>query len=74
MIVEYNEHDYDVAIKRLNELLVEVGTNERHPLYELLDALGTVIYAYEEQHEPISECTGRVGCLKRYETFPSFWL
>ena len=42
----YNEHDYDVAIKRLNELLVEVGTNEQHPLYELLDALGAVIYAY----------------------------
>ncbi len=55
----HNEHDYDVAIKRLNELLVEVGTNERHPLYELLDALGAVIYAYEEQHEPIPECTGR---------------
>ncbi len=25
----HNEHDYDVAIERLNELLDEVGTNER---------------------------------------------
>ena len=55
----HNEHDYDVAIERLNDLLDEVGTNEQHPLYELLDALGAVIYAYEEQHEPIPECTGR---------------
>ena len=55
----HNEHDYDVAIEHLNELLDEVGTNEQHPLYELLDALGAVIYAYEEQHEPIPECTGR---------------
>jgi len=55
----HNEHDYDAAIERLNELLDEVGTNERHPLYELLDALGAVIYAYEERHEPIPECSGR---------------
>ena len=55
----HNEHDYDVAIERLNELIDEVGTNEQHPLYELLEALGAIIYAYEEQHEPISECSGR---------------
>ncbi len=55
----HNEHDYDVAIERLNELLDEVGTNEQHPLYELLDTLGAVIHAYEERHEPIPECTGR---------------
>ncbi|MCP4339726.1 MAG: transcriptional regulator, partial [Desulfobulbaceae bacterium] len=28
-----------------------------HPLYELLDTLGAVIHAYEEQHYPIPEST-----------------
>ena len=38
---------------------MKLGQNERHPLYELLDALSAVIYAYEEQRDPIPECTGR---------------
>lgn len=37
-------------MKRLNTLLDEVGTNECHPLYGLLDTLGTLIRAYEEEH------------------------
>jgi HTH-type transcriptional regulator / antitoxin HigA len=45
-----NEREYDRAVKRLNTLLDEVGTNERHPLYGLLDTLGTLIHAYEEEH------------------------
>ncbi|MCP4396764.1 MAG: transcriptional regulator, partial [bacterium] len=53
----HTEHDYDMAVEHLNELLDEIGTNERHPLYELLDTLGAVIHAYEEQHYPIPEST-----------------
>ncbi len=53
-----NEREYDAAIKRLNDLLDEVGDNERHPLYSLLDTLGTLIHAYEEQHVPVPDCTG----------------
>lgn len=53
-----NEHEYDLAIERLNALIDEVGTNEQHPLYELLDTLGAVIHAYEEKHYPIPECSG----------------
>ncbi len=48
-----NEEEYDKAIETLNELIDEVGTNEKHPLYELLDTLGTVIHAYEEKHYSI---------------------
>ncbi len=44
------EREYDAAVKRLNELLDKVGTNERHPLYELVDTLGILIHAYEEKH------------------------
>ncbi len=52
------ERDYDLAIKRLNELLDAVGDNERHPLYELLDVLGTLIHAYEEAHDSMPEVSG----------------
>ena len=53
-----NEEEYDIAIERLNALIDEVGTDEQHPLYDLLDTLGTVIYAYEEKHYPVPECDG----------------
>ena len=50
-----NEREYDTAIKRLNDLLDEVGDNERHPLYSLLDTLSTLIHVYEEEHYPMPE-------------------
>ncbi|MBV6449937.1 MAG: hypothetical protein MHPDNHAH_00650 [Anaerolineales bacterium] len=50
-----NEYDYNVAVKRMNELLDKIGANEKHPLYSLLDVLGTLIYVYEENHFSISE-------------------
>ena len=53
-----DENEYDKAITTLNALIDEVGTDEQHPLYELLDILGTVIHAYEEKHHPIPECNG----------------
>ena len=48
-----NERDYDLALERLNGLIDEVGTDEGHPLYSLLDTLGTVVHAWEEQHCPM---------------------
>ena len=53
-----NEREYDQAIKRLHRLLDEIGTNERHPLYGLLDTLGTLIHAYEEKHHALPESSG----------------
>ena len=53
-----NEKEYDLAIERLNALIDEVGDNEEHPLYELLDTLGAVIHTYEEKHYPMPECSG----------------
>lgn len=53
-----NEREYNLAIGRLNQLLDEVGTNEQHPLYELLDTLGAMIHAYEERYQPLPECSG----------------
>ena len=53
-----NEQEYNAAIRRLNELLDEVGDNEKHPLYSLLDTLGTLIEVYEEEHAPMPESSG----------------
>lgn len=53
-----NEEEYDLAVERLNAMLDEVGTDEDHPLYELLDTLGTMISAYEEKHDAIPVADG----------------
>lgn len=53
-----NESEYDLAVDRLNSLLDEIGTSEDHPLYELLDTLGTLIHAYEEVHHPVPDANG----------------
>ncbi|MEN9562945.1 MAG: hypothetical protein RIR73_1189 [Chloroflexota bacterium] len=53
-----NEREYNAAVKRLNALLDEIGDNEKHPLYGLLDTLGSLIALYEEEHYPIPEATG----------------
>jgi HTH-type transcriptional regulator/antitoxin HigA len=53
-----NEREYDRAVKLLNELLDEIGTNERHPLYSFMDTLGTLIEAYEEKHHPVPASSG----------------
>ena len=53
-----NEREYNAAVKRLNALLDEIGDNEKHPLYGLMDTLGSLIALYEEEHYPIPEATG----------------
>ena len=54
-----NEEQYEQAVEHLNGLIDEIGTDEAHPLYELLDTLGTLIHAYEERHHAIPDCSGR---------------
>jgi HTH-type transcriptional regulator/antitoxin HigA len=53
-----NEEEYDAAIERLNALVDVVGTNQQHPLYGLLDALGTIVHSYEAEHHSIGGATG----------------
>jgi len=53
-----SERDYAAAIERLDSLLKEIDEDEQHPLYGLLDTLGTLIHAYEEEHVPIPEASG----------------
>lgn len=53
-----NEQDYDDSVARLNSLIDEVGTNEEHPLYTLLDTLGILIESYETEHFAMPDCSG----------------
>ena len=53
-----NDREYNAAVKRLSELLDEIGDSEKHPLYSLLDTLGTLMQAYEEEHYPIPDVNG----------------
>ena len=53
--------EYDRAIVTLNALIDEVGSDEQHPLYELLDTLGAVIHAYDDREG--THCL----CLIRYQ-------
>ena len=50
--------EYEQALEKLNTLIDEVGTDEEHPLYTLLDTLGILIEAYEEEHYEIPACSG----------------
>ena len=53
-----SELAYAAAVERLGSLLEEIGDYEQHPLYGLLDTLGTLIHAYEEEHVAIPEASG----------------
>jgi HTH-type transcriptional regulator / antitoxin HigA len=53
-----NEQEYDAAVARFNALLDEVGNDESHPLYGLLDTLGILIEAYDNKHYPLSDGNG----------------
>ena len=50
-----NEQDYKRAVAMLDQLLDEVGENQRHPLFGFLEVLGTLIESYEAGHIPIKD-------------------
>lgn len=58
MLAIHSESQYDAAVERLHELIDLVGTDPQHPLYDLLDTLGTVMRAYEEQHHDMPTSNG----------------
>lgn len=58
ILIIRNEEEYDQAVERLNALIDEIGTNEEHPLYNLLETLGTLIEVYESENYPIPDCSG----------------
>jgi HTH-type transcriptional regulator/antitoxin HigA len=51
------EADYRRMNAKIDRLVDLIGDDRRHPLYSLLDTLGTLVHAYEEEHEPLPEGT-----------------
>ncbi len=51
------KQDYARAVSVLDALLDEVGDDARHPLFEFLEILGTLIESYETDHVRIKEAT-----------------
>jgi HTH-type transcriptional regulator/antitoxin HigA len=51
------EKDYTQRVQLLDSLLDAIGTNEAHPLGDLLDLLATQIEAYERQQPTMPEAT-----------------
>ena len=53
------EQDYKRAVALLDQLLDEVGDNQRHPLFGFLEVLGTLIENYESDHVEMRGATGK---------------
>ena len=49
------EAEYENLSSFLDQLIDEVGNDERHPLAALMDTVGTLIEAYDREHFPFSE-------------------
>ena len=45
--------DYERAVNALDQIIDEIGEDEKHPLAELADALGVFIERYEAEHVPL---------------------
>jgi HTH-type transcriptional regulator/antitoxin HigA len=48
--VPHNEKDYDKLLNLLDNLIDEVGNNEKHPLASLMETIGSLIENYESQN------------------------
>ena len=55
--VLHTSEEYAQAVKRLDELIDEVGGDEEHPLASLMELISTLIENYENNHfrEPIGD-------------------
>jgi HTH-type transcriptional regulator/antitoxin HigA len=50
---------YKHACRLLDDLSDEIGDNEKHPLAGLMDTLGTLIEAWEAEHDPVPNAAPR---------------
>lgn len=51
--VPHTERHYKRLVRILDELLDEIGENEKHPLLPLLETIGSLIESYETEHVKI---------------------
>ncbi len=53
-----NEHEYDAAVARLNQLVDEVGDEEKDPRYRFIETLSILIERYDQEHHKIADASG----------------
>lgn len=50
--VPHTEAEYNNLVSMLDNLIDEVGENEKHPLSSLMESIGTIIETYERNNIP----------------------
>jgi len=50
--VPHTEEEYDNLVSMLDNLIDEVGENEKHPLSSLMESIGALIETYENKNIP----------------------
>lgn len=51
LFVPRNEAEYDKLVDILNLLLDQGGSDEQHPLADLVNVVGTLVAEYEREHQ-----------------------
>jgi len=50
--VPHTEAEYENLVSMLDNLIDEVGENEKHPLSSLMETIGNLIETYENKNDP----------------------
>ena len=58
LLLIHNKQEYERAVATLNLLLDKIGDNEEHPLFGLLEVMGTLIECYEQEHYDFKPASG----------------
>jgi len=58
LAVPHSKKEYLNLCKRLDELIDEVGNDEKHPLASLMETIGLLISKYEEENYPVKKSNG----------------
>jgi HTH-type transcriptional regulator/antitoxin HigA len=52
LYVPHDEAEYDRLVRTLDQLVDEIGEDEKHPLASLMEVIGVLIEKYEDDHVP----------------------
>jgi len=61
-----DENDYNQVIQSIHELIDETGGDESHPLASLVDTLGDIALAYEQDHHKMETANVTPGEMLRF--------
>jgi len=52
LFVPHTNQEYQAMVDLLDNLIDEVGEDEKHPLVSLMEIVGVLIEKYEDEHVP----------------------